>query len=120
MARQEEENVQLTLGAIAGYLAVGAVLSALVYWRWLSLQPPPPESSPDIDRVTEFASFKTVNRVEDGWIMVLAEDWPGLRDPAAVEKLCTQLDDRLAPMDGQTIDLLRPDGEPLKNCQAGK
>ncbi len=108
----------MTFGAIAGWVGGLLVVSGLVYWRYVSLQPGVPESGPELERVRDLAAFRTFNRVDDGWVAVLDAQWPGLNDTGAVTALCTKLTDRLAPMDGQTIEVLRPDGEPLRNCQA--
>lgn len=117
MARPQPEQVELTFGTLAAWAAGVLVIGGLVYWRYITLQPAPPMSGPEAARVADLASFRTFNRIDDGWVAVLAPDWPGVADPGAIKSLCDKLTERLAPMDGQTIEVLGPEGEPLRNCQ---
>lgn len=115
-----DKEVELSLGNVAIYVVGALLVGAFVVWRFQSVSGPEPTSTEDLGRVADLAPFKTVNRVEDGWIMVLSPDWTGVNDPGVVKALCAKLTARLSPMEGQTIDLLRGDGEPLRNCQASK
>ena len=101
-----------------GLLVFAVVVGAMA--AFALRKPSPPVSGPELNDVKDLADFKTFNKVQGGWIAVLSPAWTGAKDPAAVEHLCKGLTDRLHPAAGETIDLLAPTGEPLRNCQASR
>lgn len=112
--RDEPTPEQLRLRRLLIALGVLAVVAFFVFAvRYVNRGAP--------DETTRFSDIAPFRMFESdgqgGWLGMLGPGWPGIGDPAAIDRVCTALRQRIPAGPEVRIELVSSEAEPVAVCK---